>query len=178
MTQNENNSELSEWVRLAQDGDTQAFERVFHHTQALARKIAYTILPKDLVEDAIQESFILVYRKLKQLKEPEAFAGWLSRLVLHTSYRLASKNPKQDQMPSEISAKDSEKDQVLDSLVLRQALSRLPQKDRDILILRELLGLSYEEVAFALKISLGTVRSRLHSARKKLAQRLTLGQTH
>ena len=51
---------------------------------------------------------------------------------------------------------------------------RLKQAERDILVLRELLGLTYEETAFALKLKVGTVRSRLHAARKHLAERLKL----
>lgn len=167
-------SELTQWVRLAQNGDSQAFEQVFHRTQGLAKKIAYSIVGTPQVEDAVQESYLLAFRKLKQLREPEAFIGWLSRLVLHTSQRMAQKTKPNLELDEERAKVESPTERVVDSVALRQALARLPQKDRDVLILREFLQLSYDEVAYALKVPTGTVRSRLNSARKKLAACLKL----
>lgn len=164
-------AELIEWVRQAQTGDRSAFEQVMLRTQPLARRIAYTIVPRDQLEDAIQESYLLVFRKLPTLQKPEAFIGWLSRLVLHVCYRMASKVTSDEEL-TERSAASEQTDQLVDALVLRQAMGRLQQKDRDVLILREILGLSYEEVSYSLRVPLGTVRSRLSSARKRLAQML------
>ncbi len=165
--------ELEQLVIQAQAGNQQSFEQLFYKTHNLARKVAYSIVGSTLAEDAVQESYLLVFQKLRQLKDPAAFRGWLSRLVLHTCYRIAKKRPNELELPSEEVEAPDQSQSVIDSLFLKQGLSRLQPKDRDILILRELLGLSYEEVAFALSLPLGTVRSRLHSARKHLAERLT-----
>ena len=168
------NEELVHWIRLAQDGDHQAFEQVYRRTQALARKVAFSVVSQNLVDDAVQESYLLAYRKFKQLKAPEAFLAWLCRIVLHTSQRMAKKNKSSLELNTKRITREDQTEQTLDSLVLRQALSRLPQKDRDVLITRDLLEFSYSEVAYILKIPITTVRSRLHKARKKLAQSLEL----
>ena len=65
----------------------------------------------------------------------------------------------------------------MDSIVLRRALSGLHQKDRDVLALRELLGLSYEDISQTLQVPVGTVRSRLNKARQRLAERLKTSDT-
>lgn len=165
---------LARLVVQAQQGNKQAFEALFLQTHRLARKIAYSVLGDQLAEDAVQESFILVYRKLPQLADPEAFRGWLSRLVLHTAYRLASTRREQVPLLAEDLIQQDESHALVDTLHLRQGLARLKRADREILVLRELLGLSYGEVAYALELPVGTVRSRLHSARKHLAKRLAL----
>lgn len=159
-------------VLRAQKGERQAFEDLFYATHRLARKIALSVVGPDSVDDAVQESYLLVFRKLPQLRDPGAFRGWLSRLVLHTCYRMKERLPDTAPMEElEATSKEST-DQIVDTLTLRQGLMRLKKKDRDILVLRELLGLSYEEVSVAMSLALGTVRSRLHSARKKLGERL------
>ena len=168
------NEELVHWIRLAQDGDHQAFEQVYHRTQALARQVAFSVVSQNLVDDAVQESYLLAYRKLKQLKAPEAFLAWLCRLVLHTSQRISKKNKPFLELAEGLTAGTEQTEQALDSLALRQALTRLPQRDRDVLITRDLLEFSYSEVAYILKIPITTVRSRLHKARKKLAHSLKL----
>lgn len=164
---------LAETVERAKKGDRSAFEALLGQTQPLARRIAYSVLPRDHVEDALQESYLLVFRKLPQLKNPEAFTGWLSRLVLHVCYRMKDRQKEEAELPENVPEPRSP-DRVVDNLALRQALNRLQPRDRDVLILRELLGLPYEEISFALEIPLGTVRSRLSGARKRLAERLQL----
>ena len=159
-------------TKLAQQCSPSAPQPTRRHK--LARKVAHTVLRPEQVDDAVQESYLLVYQKLPQLREPEAFLGWLSRLVLHTCYRFQRKEREEVPLPEqELPAPDTT-ERALTTLHLRQALSRLKQDDRNLLMLRELLSLSYEEVAYALSIPIGTVKSRLNKARKKLKQRLQL----
>lgn len=166
--------ELIGWVVKAQKGDTSAFEQLVKLTEKKARKVAFSVVGHDLLDDALQESYLLVFRKLKQLREPEAFIGWLSRLVLHVCYKLLKKNPHSKELNQTLEPQHDQTEDALNSLALRQALERLQRKDREVLILREFLELSYEETAYALDLPVGTVRSRLHAARKKLQQRLLM----
>lgn len=160
-------------VDRSQKGDGDAFEQLVARTQNMAKRIAYSLVPSSQVDDVLQESYLLVFRKLPQLQKTEAFLGWFSRLVLGVSYDLLRKikTPPEKQEPE---ASRDHAEAVVSQLVLRRALDMLQRKDRDILILRELLDLNYEEIAVALRLPLGTVRSRLHSARKELAKRLEL----
>lgn len=162
---------LAATVTLAQMGRKDAFEGVFKLTHNHARKLAYSVVGPDHCDDVVQESYLLVYRKLQQLKDPEAFLGWLCRLVLHVAYRFSKKHPQTKELPDHIVGEDRT-DSVVDALVLKRALDGLHHKDRDVLVLRELLGLNYEEISHTLQVPVGTVRSRLNKARKRLGESL------
>lgn len=163
---------LEQEVARAREGDKLAFEVVFRLTHDYARKIAYSVVGPAGCEDVVQESYLLVFRKLKQLKDLGAFKGWLCRIVLHVAYRYEDKNPDLEQLPAQLKGGRQPED-VLNALLLRRALRQLHSRDRDVLILREFLGLSYEDVSHALQVPLGTVRSRLNKARGRLRERLT-----
>lgn len=165
--------DLTPLVRRASQGDRGAMEELMRSTEQLARRIAVSVLGRDGLDDALQESYLLVFRKLPQLREPEAFRGWFSRLVLYVCYGLLRKRKVEEELPESLPAPDSS-EPVVAALALRQAMSRLERKDRDVLILREVLGLSYDEVATALRLPVGTVRSRLSAARKHLAERMRM----
>lgn len=162
---------LCDAVRRAKGGDQAAFQELVARTQKLVRRMAYSALGPDLWEDAMQETYLVVFRRLEQLHNVEAFLAWLSRIVLSVCQRLRKKNPKTFELKSSGQAEDHSQS-VADSVTLRRALSQLPLNDRNVLILYELVGLSHAEVAFALRIPVGTARSRLHTARGRLAERL------
>jgi RNA polymerase sigma-70 factor (ECF subfamily) len=157
---------LTAYVRQAQSGDRQATDELVKATYRMVRKIAAPLLPESAVDDAVQETYLLVIQKLHHLQRPEAFRGWLSRIALHVCYGWRRKaRPTEPLQPDHAVAPGVTTSGTLD---LRAALETLPARDRDILILREYLGLSYEELADALSLADGTVRSRLFHARKKL----------
>lgn len=165
--------EFTELVHRIQNDDKAAFDELVERTQALGKRLAYSVLGPNLVEDALQESYLLVFQKIGQVREPSAFKSWFCRIVLHVCYALKKKNPVKEEL-EEVQAGASETDRLVTGLALRQGLARLKPKERDVLILRDLLGLSYEEVGDTLKLSGGTVRSRLHKARKRLSTMLKL----
>jgi RNA polymerase sigma-70 factor (ECF subfamily) len=160
-------------VRRAQVGDREAMEELLRSSQGLARRIAVSVLGRQGLDDALQESYLLAFRKLPQLREPEAFRGWFSRLVLHVCYLQQRRVKVEAELPDSLASPDRS-EAVVAALALRQAMARLSRKDRDVLILREVLQLSYDEVAAALRLPVGTVRSRLSAARKHLAERMAL----
>lgn len=160
---------LTDWVKQAQKGERLAFEQVVRLTEGLARKTAYPLLRPHQVDDAVQEAYLLVFQKIQHLRKPEAFQAWLCRIVLHVCYALKKKTPLTAEPDEAVSVPDST-DAVDDHMVLRQALAQLSEESRNILILREFLKLDYEEIAYALKLPVGTVRSRLHYGRKKLGK--------
>ncbi len=176
MTAPKDRQRLMGQVVLAQAGDRVAFEEVFRLTVDHARKLAYSLVGPNLCDDVLQESYLLVYRKLHQLKDPRAFIGWLCRLVLHVAYRQQKSLPDHQELPEALSS-EGDSNSLVDSIVLRRALSGLHQKDRDVLALRELLGLSYEDISQTLQVPVGTVRSRLNKARQRLAERLKSSDT-
>lgn len=165
---------LADCVRRAQAGESGALDELVHLTYRLVRKVAAPLLPAAAVDDAVQETYLLVLRKLPLLQHPEAFRGWLSRIALHVCYDWRRKQKPTEELPRDHAVADCSP-QLQAQFDLKVALAKLPSKDRDILILREYLGLSYEELADALTLADGTVRSRLFHARKKLKALLTKG---
>lgn len=163
--------DLASLVKEVQQGEFGSFERLVEQSERLARRIATSVVGPDLVEDVLQESYLLVYRKLVLLREPERFKSWFGRIVLHVAYDVQRKQPKLSELVTDPPQRDTT-ESVLSGLTVRKALSQLEQKDRNILILREMMELDYEQIADALRLKVGTVRSRLHSARKRLVERL------
>ena len=164
-------SELVAWVRRAQEGDTSAFDELVRRTRGLVKKTAFPLVRPDQVDDAVQETYLVVYQKLHHLRDPEAFQAWLVRIVLHACYAIRRKTPLLAEADERARSEDHTTE-VTHRLDLKAALGRLKEDDRNILILREMLSLSYDEIAYALRLPVGTVRSRLHYGRKKLAEML------
>ncbi len=165
---------LANLVRTAQAGDSGAFETLVERTRGLVRKTAFPLLRTDQVEDAVQETYLIVYQKLHHLRDPNAFQSWLVRIALHVTYALQKKTPQLDDLDRDIATSDSTA-AVSQRIDLKSALARLKEDDRNILILRELLQFSYEEISLALRLPVGTVRSRIHYGRKKLAELMQTG---
>ncbi len=161
--------ELSAWVRQAQTGDNSAFEELVRRTRGLVKKTAFPLLRADQVDDAVQESYLVVYQKIHHLRDPDAFQAWLVRIVLHVCYAIRKKTPLVAEVEDLVVTDDTTR-QVDQRIDLKAALDQMKEDDRNILILREFLQLSYEEIAYALRLPVGTVRSRIHNGRKKLAK--------
>ena len=158
-------------VKRAQDGERAAYEELVRETTGLVKKITYTTVGRQLCEDAYQETYLIVFKKLRQLKNPSAFPGWVGRIALHVCYDLRKKVKLEEELPDDTSSPDHA-DSVLDTMSLRKALTQLHDRDREVILLREYLEMSYEQVAHALRVPVGTVRSRLNKARKTLMKRL------
>ena len=167
----ERKRELADLVYQAQQGGADSFEEIVNRTYNFAKKLAYPIVGRQHCEDVLQESYLLAFQKISQVKKPEAFLSWLCRIVLHVSYRVKKKNPPSVELPDSQASPDHT-NTVVDAVVLERALAELRPKDKNLLILRELLELSYEEVSQVLRVPVGTVRSRLHKARKLLREKL------
>ena len=105
------------------------------------------------------------------LKKPESFISWFARLVLHAAYNQVRGEKPTTALDPDESAPD-QTEALVEQMTMRNALAQLEKKDRNILILREMMGLSYDDIAGTLRLKVGTVRSRLHSARKHLENRL------
>lgn len=176
-----------ELIQRVQNGDTEAFcALVESHRDSLIH-VAYGFLhDKEEAMDAAQEVLLKAYRKIQSFKFESTFYTWVYRiLVNHCKDRLRKKArkptvsiedlgqdgkvfdlPDHRSNPGERSAAH-ERDQLV-----RNAIDSLPEKHSKILLLRELGGLSYKEIAQVMKCQEGTVMSRLFHARKLLAQKL------
>lgn len=171
-------------LQKAQEGDRKAFEALvaLHSRGVYNLALGYTGRHHD-AEEIAQTVFVKVWKALPQFRGASAFSTWLYRLTLNACtdhYRRERKrrgdlslddpdlSPIRDAAPSpeEIVIQREEE------AILRKALAELPEQHRVILILREMDGLDYQEIAQVLEIQVGTVKSRLARARRALREKL------
>jgi RNA polymerase sigma-70 factor (ECF subfamily) len=180
-------------VERVKQGDKQAFEMlVVKYQRRVLRLISRMVRDSNLVEDIAQETFIRVYRALPQFRGESAFYTWLYRIALNTARKalmdlkrdplaLASA-PAQDAENEETSRVESEpsSEETPEGLLaskeiataVNAAIAALSDDLRQAITLREIEGLSYEEIAELMNCPIGTVRSRIFRAREAIATRL------
>ena len=177
-------------VERAQAGDKQAFDKLVQKYQRkLSRLLSRFIRDHAEVEDVAQEAFIKAYRALPSFRGESAFYTWLYRIGINTAKNyLVSQGrraPTSTSFDSEEAETFEDGDQLRDIntperlLMTRQigetvedAMAALPEELRTAIMLRELEGLSYEEIAGIMECPIGTVRSRIFRAREAIAERL------
>lgn len=174
--------ELANLVRRMQDGDGAALELFISETQDSAWRLAFSLLrDRQAAEDCLQDVYFTVHRSVGQLRDPLAARTWLLRIVTHRCRRMLGRRRPVDSL-EELAEEGREPGTpdpaaaAQERLGIRQALGRLGPQDREVLTLREFMQLSYEEIAEALKVPLGTVRSRLAKARLRFVQALSGGR--
>ncbi len=180
-------------IERVKRGDTRAFEMlVVKYQRRVERLIGRMVRDVDLVPDIAQETFIRAYRALPQFRGESAFYTWLYRIAVNTAKK-ALVELKRDPLVSEASrapADDGDEtsrveneltdaatpDAMLASkqvaATVNAAIEALSEDLRQAITLREIEGLSYEEIAEVMNCPIGTVRSRIFRAREAIAQRL------
>lgn len=172
-------------LAAAQRGDLPAFNQLVLHYQSLAYNIAYRLTGNaDLSADATQDAFVKAFQRLSQYRGG-SFKSWLLRIVTNTCYDALRARKRRPTTPleSDEDEDDPEYDSRLidnaerpDAYVMRQelavaiqkAIGQLPPDQRTALVLSDVEGLDYQEIADATGAALGTVKSRLSRARAKV----------
>lgn len=185
MNQPEEN-ESEKLVRALRHGDTQAFARLVSLHQQRIYNLAYNyVKDEEEARDLTQDIFITVHRSLATLRDEAKFGAWLYQLALNHCRNRYKRLQRRgffrsrsiDDPDSPLHLTDgrspegllAQKDQ--DQLV-RRAISQLAPAEKEIVLLRDMEGLSYDEISEVLSIPLGTVKSKLNRARLSLKNRL------
>jgi RNA polymerase sigma-70 factor (ECF subfamily) len=162
-------------VLRLQDGDRAAFEGLVARTQRSAYRLGYSVAQDHhLCQDAVQDAYISVLQNIRQLRDPSAFTTWFTRIVINRCKKLLKQ--KRPQSLTEVveqgkgPSTDGLEEKAGRRILLKKALLRLTDTDRTILGLREVQGYTYEEIAEILDIPMGTVKSRVANARRRLIQ--------
>lgn len=159
---------------FAADGDTDALEVLLRRHEGRVYGLAYRLLgnrPDAL--DATQEVFILLFRKARSFRGDAAFTTWLYRLTTNVCHDALRRRARAPQPSARLEAEAGVTfDEAAEHLEVTDALARIPIDQRTVLVLRELQGLSYEEIAEAVGIPIGTVKSRIARGRFALAGEL------
>ena len=174
-------------------GDRRAFEMlVVKYQRRIERLIGRMVRDTDLVQDIAQETFIRAYRALPQFRGESAFYTWLYRIAVNSAKK-ALMELKRDPLVSEsslVSTEDGEEPSRVENelsdgstpesllaskeiaATVNAAIESLSEDLRQAIVLREIEGLSYEEIADVMNCPIGTVRSRIFRARESIAGKL------
>lgn len=171
------------WVEAARSGDRRAFGRLVDAYQQRVYAIAYGIVrDRDEAWDVAQEAFVKAHQSLSRFEGQSAFYTWLYRIAYNVSIdhirdrgrRRAPRDEPEAVHERSVGAGPEHPETARSrrelAEVLKAAMARLSEKHRAIIVLREVEGLSYEEMAEVLGISKGTVMSRLFHARQNLQE--------
>lgn len=181
---------LEELVVLSQQNDFKALEELIRREQKnVFASFSYLCQKAENVSDLTQEALLRVAKNINSLKNPKLFKSWLNQIITNLFYDELRKNqrrPDTVSLDEEVDEVPSIKFQILDKKckphekcisselekLIRTAIMALPEQFRVAIVLRELQGLSYEEIATATHSSIGTVKSRIARARGKLQEDL------
>lgn len=179
-----------ELVKRSQEGDRASFDILVREHYSLVYNIAYRMLgDHDRAADATQSAMVRAYKALSRFRQDATFSTWLYRIVTNVcldelrqkergtqSLTLLTENS--DTELEERDIPDSKGDPAADAEqrerqeLVQEALGRLASEHRAVVVMYDLSGLSYEEMAETLEIPLGTVKSRLNRARHALKEEL------
>ncbi|MDN0076895.1 RNA polymerase sigma factor RpoE [Crenobacter sp. SG2303] len=177
-------------VERAQRGEKRAFDLlVAKYQRRLGRLLSRFIRDGSDIDDVTQEAFIKAYRALPSFRGESAFYTWLYRIGINTAKNFLSASGRRPVVGSEVTDEDGEtydmtsqvpdlntpESELMNKQILQTvnaAVEALPEELRTAITLREMDGLSYEEIASVMNCPIGTVRSRIFRAREAIAAEL------
>ena len=185
-------------VARVQRGEKRAFDLlVLKYQRKIMRLLSRMIRDPAEIEDVTQEAFIKAYRALPQFRGESAFYTWLYRIAINTARNWQAANSRRPVTSSIVETSDGETFDEIDNLTdistpesmlasrqiadtVNAAMQSLPEDLRTAILLREIEGMSYEDIAQSMGCPIGTVRSRIFRAREAIASQLksVLGDDH
>lgn len=181
---------LEELVVLSQQNDFKALEELIRREQKnVYASFSYLAQEKESVSDLTQEALLRVAKNIQNLKNPKLFKSWLNQIITNLFYdelRKTQRKPDTVSLDDEVENIPSIKFQLPDKKckphekcvtseleqIIKKAILNLPNQFKIVIILRELQGLTYEEIAQITHSNVGTVKSRIARARGKLQEDL------
>jgi RNA polymerase sigma-70 factor, ECF subfamily len=157
-------------------GDARAFEQLVERHQAVVFRVASRVVGRDAAEDVSQDAFLRAFHRLPRFRGEAPFRSWLLQIAHHAAVDAATRrtpiptedpagerpDPDAHRMPAARLEERERRERLEDKL------TRLRPPHRAVLVLRDLEGMSYEEIATVTEMPLGSVKGRLHRARAEL----------
>ncbi len=178
-----------EWVHRARDGDREAFRQLVDFTQQKVYRVALrTVGSETDAEEATQETYIRAWQQLDNFQFRSSLVTWLCRIAINVSIDLLRKQKRDssvldqgdnergvwvEQLPSADQGPEQQLEQAQLQQQIQEVLQSMKPNHRVVFALREIDGLSYEEIAEVVDCPPGTVESRLHRARQEFRDKLT-----
>jgi RNA polymerase sigma-70 factor (ECF subfamily) len=164
-------------VDRARHGDLDAFEEIVHARMDAIYRLSFAIVgDEDDARDTTQETFVAAWHRIRGLRDPDRFDAWLQRIAVNAArmtLRARGRRRVREIPSGDVAALATVADRTVpadrsDAGLLGAALDRLPVDQRTILVLHHLEGHGVAELAEILQIPIGTLKSRLHTARRAL----------
>ena len=157
-------------------GDTDAFEALVERYHRVLFTVAVRMLgDTDDASDAAQNAFIKAYQKLGTFDRSRRFFSWIYRILVNECLNARRDRPRHEPIAADVAAADTPADLFETAqrrVRIQSAILALPMEYREVIVLRHFTGLSYEEIGQTLQVPAKTVKSRLYTARERLAAML------
>ncbi|ADL12643.1 RNA polymerase sigma factor [Acetohalobium arabaticum] len=173
-------------------GNNKAFRLLINKYKQDCLNAAYQLVSdKELAEDIAQEAFVRIYKSIDNFRGDSSFFTWVYQIILNLCRDHFRKQPKENPVSLEDSALESilrkeipDSDDVPENhlekqelqRIIKESLTELSFKHRQVIVLRDLQGFTYKRIAEILEIPLGTVKSRLNTARNRLQKKLAVAK--
>ena len=173
--------ELLELIGKAQKGDLQAFEAVLKNHQYYAYTVAFRVLTNDDdAKDVVQECFVRIWKSLGSYNKKVKFTTWMYKIVINLCYdklrARKTENERRETISDDFASDIDNPERLLTNKeqaeIIKYVSNRLPEKQRMVFVLRDLEGLTTEEVSQIMEISVESVKTNLSFARKAIRTKL------
>ena len=160
-------------IRRCQQGEISAFETIYRHYEKPMLSVAYRMLSnKEDAEDALQNAFVNLYRKIAQFKFDSAFSTWLYRIVTNACLDMLKKGKSSSHVPLDQAAELSEDGHTELSHHLQTAIDALPPKMKACFVLFAIKGFKQREIVDMLNMKEGTIKAQVFEAKARLRNAL------
>lgn len=172
------NDELFGLIRQAKQGDKEAFSKIVNQYSGHVYRQAFAMLGERMeAEDVSQEAFLKAFYAIPKLESEYAFVSWMTQIVFRLCHDRLQKRKKHaellvDQNDAYASDLGEQIQRQQMQLNLQEAMALLSPEHREVIVLKDIQGFAYDEIANLLQIAVGTVKSRIHAARLKLKREL------
>jgi RNA polymerase sigma-70 factor (ECF subfamily) len=164
-------TEILGLVRDAQRGDREAFARLYERFARMVHGIVLARIDRIDVDDVVQDVFVTALDRLRDLREPAAFGGWLAAIARHRATDHGRKTVRTDALEDDtVTTRDADR---LEALAVLDAVRALPEAYRETLMLRLVEGMTGAEIAERTGLTAASVRVNLHRGMKLLREKLS-----
>ena len=162
---------LAETIRAVATGDEAAFARLYADYSRMVHAILLGRVPRRDIDDLVQDVFVSAYKRIRELREPAAFGGWLATIARNRATDHLRRTREPVELPDELPGGDPIE---AETFAVLEVIRGLPEAYRDTLLMRLVEGMSGQEIADRTGLAPGSVRVNLHRGMKLLREKLGL----
>ncbi len=162
---------LAGTIRAVASGDRDAFSRLYAGYSRMVHAVLLGRVPRRDVDDLVQDVFVTAYTRIRELREPAAFGGWIAAIARNRATDYLRQSREQVELPDELPGGDAIE---AETFAVLEVIRGLPEAYRDTLLMRLMEGMSGQEIADRTGLAPGSVRVNLHRGMKLLREKLGL----